>query len=489
VSRYAVAGVPLVLIPALGAVQGGFQPDTWVWAGTLAAWAAAVGLVTTSRPGALRTAWRWPAAAVALLLWTLASALWSAEQQQSLLEARRMIVYAAVALALVVLAREGTSWTLVRATHLAVSGLLVYALLRYLVGPRVDDRFEGYLLSQPLGYANAVGILAAMGILLALGLVVEGRPPAVRAFGAATVPPLALALLVSGSNASWLSLAVGLAAVAVLAARPQRVLVISALLAVPSATLVGLGRYSRYADTASPRVGGSILVVAAAAAATAAALVVLVAVDESSPVQRRWRVSLAGATLAGAIVAVAVAGGTTQPRRTYFHVAWHEYLAHPVLGSGAGTFGRYWLLSGQPAVWGGALDAHSLYLETLAELGPLGLLLLVVFLLYPLRQALASRHARGVPAAAGAAIAFLVHAGVDWDWELPAVVVAGLCCLAAVLLAGEGRAAVGRTGRALALAAAVALGLCAVAGTASSAVPSASQNDEAPPSGASSSVT
>ena len=87
-------------------------------------------------------------------------------------------------------------------------------------------------------------------------------------------------------------------------------------------------------------------------------------------------------------------------------------------------------------------------------------------------------------------MAFLVHAGVDWDWELPAVGLAGLACLAAVLLAEERAAvAVGRAGRALALAASVVLGLCSVAGTASTAVPSATQRDEAPASGASSSVS
>ena len=32
----AVAAVPLVLVPALGVVQGGFSPDAWVWAGALA---------------------------------------------------------------------------------------------------------------------------------------------------------------------------------------------------------------------------------------------------------------------------------------------------------------------------------------------------------------------------------------------------------------------------------------------------------------------
>jgi hypothetical protein len=56
------------------------------------------------------------------------------------------------------------------------------------------------------------------------------------------------------------------------------------------------------------------------------------------------------------------------------------------------------------------------------------------------------RRARGHPlvsVAAGAYVAYLVHAGVDWDWELPAVTLAGLLCGAALLLAGRSSAARG----------------------------------------------
>ena len=66
-------------------------------------------------------------------------------------------------------------------------------------------------------------------------------------------------------------------------------------------------------------------------------------------------------------------------------------------------------------------DAHNLYLETLAELGPLGLALLLVALGAPL---LAARKAAGDPAgraALAAYVALLAHAALDWDWELPAV--------------------------------------------------------------------
>jgi O-antigen ligase len=200
--------------------------------------------------------------------------------------------------------------------------------------------------------------------------------------------------------------------------------------------------------------------------------------------------------IAAPLVAVAAAvavllGGASEPRSSYYHVAWHEYVAHPLLGSGAGTFGHYWLQSGRVIRWGGALDAHSLYLETLAELGPIGLCLVLGVFLYPLRRFIRQRGLPAVPAAAGAAIAFLVHAGLDWDWELPAVVVAGLACCAVVAFAEneageETEPEASRAARAAAFAAALLAGAASIAGARSSTVPSAAPfTNEAPQSGAS----
>jgi hypothetical protein len=110
------AAVPLVLVPALGAVQGGFQPDSWVWAGALAAWAAAVALIASTSPGLLRAQWPWAAAAAAVLAWTALSAIWSSRTSQSILEARRAVVYAAVVLALLLLARRGATRAIVLTT-------------------------------------------------------------------------------------------------------------------------------------------------------------------------------------------------------------------------------------------------------------------------------------------------------------------------------------------------------------------------------------
>jgi hypothetical protein len=83
-------------------------------------------------------------------------------------------------------------------------------------------------------------------------------------------------------------------------------------------------------------------------------------------------------------------------------------------------------------------DTHSLYLEMFAELGPLGLGLLLVALGAPVVAALQGRKRALVPAALAAYVAFLAHAGIDWDWEMPAVTVTGLLCAVAILVSARG---------------------------------------------------
>jgi O-antigen ligase len=485
------AAVPLVLVPALGAVQGGYSPDAWVWSGALAAWACGLAVVLSSSPGALRRAWPWVAATGALLLWTLLSALWSVNARQSVLESRRTLVYAAVVLALVLLPRRDTERFLVPATHLASTGLLVYALARYLLGTRRYDEFEQYLLQQPLGYANAVGILSVLGLLLALGIVSSGAPRTGRAAAAASVPVLALTLDLSHSTASLLALGVGLAVLALLVPATLRLVAAGVALLPAAAIAVGAGEASRFAAVvATPRIPGwAVALVVAACAAFAAGAVARIPLPAAQPPSQRLRLLLIGAVVAVALGgAVAVAhSGTAEPRASYYHVAWHdEFLAHPLGGTGAGTFGHYWASSGNALDKGGALDAHSLYLETLAELGPLGLLLLLAMLLAPLRGALARRRAPYVPAAVGAYAAFLVHAGLDWDWELPAVVVAALSCAAAGTAAGlEPGRPLGRAVRGALLAVSAAFAACAIAGARSNTIPAAApETTRAPRCGA-----
>jgi hypothetical protein len=433
----------------------------------------------------------WAAAAGLLLVWTIASAIWSVNTAQSVLEARRMLLYAAVVLALLLLARRGAPRFLVPATHVAISGLLAYALARYLLSARRFDEFEGYDLSQPLGYANAAGILAALGILLAIGLVAAELPRGWRAAAAATVPILAATLVLSQSTASDMALGVGLAVTALLTPGLLRLLLASLLITPGAAIAFGLATYSHLAaNVPSARLSGPTLaasVLACAVLAAAAVLFIRLPAAESDARRTRRIVLIAVVVLALGGAAVVARAGSTEPRASYYRVAWrHEVLTHPLLGTGAGTFGHYWVRFGKPLEFGGALDAHSLYVESLAELGPLGLLLVAAFLLTPLRGVIRRRGVAYVPAAAGAYAAFLVHAGLDWDWEVPAVVVAALCCAAAVATADlhPGRALSGATRYAL-LAVTFVLGACAIAGARSRTVPAATaETQKAPRNGA-----
>jgi hypothetical protein len=102
---------------------------------------------------------------------------------------------------------------------------------------------------------------------------------------------------------------------------------------------------------------------------------------------------------------------------------------HPVAGAGAGTFWQLWLEEREEPF--SARDAHGLYVETLGELGVVGLVLLAAALVAPLAAG------RRRPLLVGAYVAFLVHAGIDWDWELAGVAAAGVLLGCALLLEGR----------------------------------------------------
>jgi hypothetical protein len=122
-------------------------------------------------------------------------------------------------------------------------------------------------------------------------------------------------------------------------------------------------------------------------------------------------------------------------RGEMWHVALTAAGEHPLIGNGAGTYGRMWLMKRNDPVT--IQDAHSVYLETLAELGAVGLVLLVVVLGVPL---IALRGLRGnpyIPVLGAAYIMFVAHAAVDWDWEMPVVTMTELACGAAIVSAAR----------------------------------------------------
>jgi O-antigen ligase len=130
--------------------------------------------------------------------------------------------------------------------------------------------------------------------------------------------------------------------------------------------------------------------------------------------------------------------GTLESNRyQYWRVALRAFSDEPLRGVGAGGWAVYWLR--YRTVAEGAQDAHSLPLQTAAELGVVGLGLLGAFLggiAYGARAAhrVASRLAAGPLAGF---VVWVAHAPLDWDWEMPAVTLIALVLAGALLALGE----------------------------------------------------
>ena len=429
---------------------------------------------------------------VAFALWSGLSTLWSSGAAAPVLEAERSLVYvAAVAAALLVLSTRRSPLAL---TCGVLAGVEIVSL--YGLGTRLFPELLGGTghnqLAEPVGYSNALALLATIGILLLVGCAAHGRSVLVRAHAAAAAVLLAATLYLTFSRGALVALGAGLLLQGAADARRGRLLASAFVLAVPATLGVLL------ASRVEP--GGWRLAAALAALATVAAACAPLTrtaerrVHVGPRAARALAIGLAVSVVAAATAVVFAAGGPvelvergadafadTQPtppgdegervlnvsgsgRADYWRVAWGMSREDPVLGAGAGSYEAHWLRDRPPSYAFDVRDAHNLYLETLAEVGLVGLALLLVTLALPLAGLSRARRRRLAPAAGGAYVAFLVHAAVDWDWEIPAVTVAALLCGTALLASSRtlgGRATV--TGGSRLVALALALPLVAIA--------------------------
>jgi len=126
-------------------------------------------------------------------------------------------------------------------------------------------------------------------------------------------------------------------------------------------------------------------------------------------------------------------GSVQSNRYAYWRVAAAEWAHHPLIGDGSSAFAVAWLR--ERTIAEGARDAHSLPLETAAELGVAGLLALGLLAGGVAAGAVAlQRRAPGAGAAAfGALAAWGVHVSLDWGWEMPTVSLTAILLAAAVL--------------------------------------------------------
>jgi O-antigen ligase len=372
----APALVPAFALAMIAVASGGYLPRSWRL-GTVAFLAlSCAALLARERIALGRLEWWFLAGLTAMGGWTAASHWWSDQPATSVLEAERGLLYLTGCAAVLLIVQRAQLARLLGGVLAGITAVSAYGLAEYSWPGRPLNPIQGKLLFEPLGYANAFGIFAAIGILLAVGLGTAASPGTWRPAALATLAVLVPTLYLTSSRGASLALVAGLA-VLLGARRPSRRLAL--LLA-----------------------GGAIASVAAVAATSSDTGIAARLLGENRP--RYWR------------------------------VAWEQYQSSPTLGTGAGTFSNYWLHLRPVSSF--ARDAHSLYVEALAELGPVGLLLLLATLAVPL---VAFRRVRDPIAAAALAgyVAFLVHAGVDWDWEVPAVSLAGLVCGASILVAAR----------------------------------------------------
>jgi len=488
---------------ALALDQAGFFPHSWVWAAVLVFWLSILALVGPREVRVRRASVGWLAALTLLTGWTLLSYTWSAVPPQTLLEARRDLVYLGAATAVVFACGRLAARTLLGALLVSLEFVVLVALARYLTAAPHDrlSETEGALLSWPAGYANAVAALAALAVPLGLAFAAHARRFRSRAVAAAGVPPLVAALVLSGSRGGSVAATIGALALLWLDPRRRAVAWTAVRVAGPVAVVVGACLWSRLTSTTltTDEVwrGRIVLAVALGAAAAAAALAVPArrpARGGRIPSRRALAAVAVAATLLAALVAaLPELGGTPTlrvlvggQRAAYWTTAWTEIHAHPAVGGGGGTFGRSWLEHGRAKELGGALDDHNVYLETLAELGPIGLVLLLGALAAPLAAVPRAIAASRVGAAATAGyVAYAVDAFVEWDWELPAVTTAGLLLGGALLVLATPATArpLGARTRVATIAVAIVCAFLALFGLASHTLPAAAAAEAATATG------
>jgi O-antigen ligase len=446
-ARAALLAGPTVL----AFLSGGYFDQPRDWAGFGAWFLVVVALIAV--PRALprgRPAWLALGGLGAFAAWTLLSITWSPLAGSAYHYGQIAVLYLGVVLAAAMLLSAPGVRPLVEpvvglgvlvVVGYGISERLVPGLLHFTHSVSAEGRLE-----QPLTYWNAMGELAALGLVLSASLAGNAtRPRLLRALAAAAAAPLGLGLYLSFSRGSLFAAAAGLLTLVVVAARREQFE--GAGIALGAAVLASLsgaffhGVASLTGSLATRESHGAITLALLVMIAAAAALLELrlAARRPSAPLRlpRRSPLIAAVAIICGLGLAIVVgakehsgaplAAGATRfvslqsNRYDYWGVALRAFDAEPVHGVGAGGWAVYWLRFRTISEF--AKDAHSLPLQTLAELGLVGVLLLLAFVGGIGWTSL--RALRRAPPLAYGPIAVLVtyfaHAPLDWDWEMPAV--------------------------------------------------------------------
>lgn len=478
--------------------------------------ALTVGIAAIVAVGALLTPRVWlpggPALAAlgalgALCLLTTASALWASDDGLVEVEAVRAVGYLGLLTITVVGIRAGEGRALLTGLAAAIVVVVGIALVaRLLPGLLEGDRafLEQFpeavrgRLSYPIGYWNGLGMVAALGVVVLAWLGGHGAGPRVRAGAVAALPAALLTIYLTGSRGAVLAAIAGCALLIAMTPVRARALAGLAIGGVGALVLVvavftdqdlveGVGE--------SAAVGQALLL----AAVVAACFAVRLRLEAALRLPELPRILdgrlVAVFTLAALVATVAIAWSVSRAtsfgevevgdkgrgeltsrflatggngRQQLWETALDGFASEPVHGLGAGGFGTYWNQNGSLAQ--PVRDAHSIYFEALAELGPLGLAAVLALLgsgAWAARARTFGDRSGLVAVAAAMLAAGAVGAGVDWLWEIPAgfglvVVAIGLLCGRATARAPGDERRLGARGSIAARVAAGALALGAI---------------------------
>lgn len=415
-------------------------------------------------------------ALIALAAWTTLGFVWTQSAERTYAEVARVMGYAG--LLLLTVSVIGARDAVVASAVVTGTALLVCALaLLTRLAPDVitstlsSTGYERRRLAYPFDYWNALGCWAAMTVGLALAWSAHASRWWLRGAALAGVPLAVSVAYLTYSRTTAVS--VGLAAVAAIALSLHRWSSTAQVVvaAAGSAILVAaLRAHPQLADgTGASGASSFALALAGVAATCLAAGYVLdkTSLDTWRAPQRATRAVviavIAAAVFAGGIFGPALAdrawdsfrssgsvtgsdpvarlGNLGGPRYEIYDVDLDLFEAHPFRGNGAGTFEYSWLRERTGTLF--VRDAHSLYLESLAELGVPGALLVIAALGALFLGALRASRPQGRPGAAavasGGCAAFLVWcvtAGIDWMWESTAVTAGALVAAALAVSVG-----------------------------------------------------
>jgi O-Antigen ligase len=439
------------------------------------AWALVLGLALAGPLPLPRGVHGWLAVAglAGLALWSAISVAWAPLDGPALDGVQRLLLYLGALLAALALLRDSRAARAVEpALALGAFVVIGYGLLGRLLPGIVElshSDTSGGRLEQPITYWNAEGLLAAMGLVLSIRVAGDrSRANRIRVAAAAACAPLATGVYLSYSRGALAVTAIGL--IVLLAADatwPQLRATIAGLVsgfvaAACSAALPGVasleGTAGEQQRDGAIMLGILLVVMLAAAIVTARAVRAErtgTARVGSFPQAGRLPAVAGAATLL--CVAGLVAGGLGESadrsdavgagpsrlasveslRYEYWRVGLSSFGSRPLLGEGAGAFRVVWRM--ERDVDEPVMQVHSLVLEKAAELGIPGLLLLGLFV-----GGVASAGRRALragaplaPGACAACTAWLLHASIDWDWQLPAVTLPAIVLAGGLLAASE----------------------------------------------------